>query len=117
MIFLDLPMQPTPTMMTKDQHQDMSLWQLEVQLPGNPRNKQQFWYHQLKPNMLWKEETEPVVLRVTSAQRAQLRTRLYLYVLSKVATSNQMTKNKTDVAQQHRVRPSKREITTRTCEL
>ena len=24
--------EPTPTMMTKDQHQDMSLWQLEVQL-------------------------------------------------------------------------------------
>ena len=53
-----------------------------------------------------------MVLRVTSAQRAQLRMQLYLYVLSKVATSNQMTENKTDDAQQHRVRPSKRSITT-----
>ena len=63
---------------------------------------------------LWKEETVPVVLRVTSAQRAQLLTRLYLYVLSKVATGNQMTENKTDDAQQRRVRPSKRGITTGT---
>ena len=63
---------------------------------------------------MWKEETEPVVLRVKSAQRAQLHTRLYLYVLSKVATSNQMTKNKTNDAQQleRRVRLSKRGITT-----
>ena len=52
-------------------------------------------------------------MRVTSAQRAQLCTRLYLYVLSKVATSNQMTENKTDDAQQCRVRPSKHGITTR----
>ena len=53
-----------------------------------------------------------MVLRVTSAQRAQLRTRLYLYVLSKVAMSNQMTENKTDDAQQRHVRLSKRGITT-----
>ena len=33
-------------------------------------------------------------------------------MLSKVATSNQMTENKIDDAQQHRVRPSKHGITT-----
>ena len=59
---------------------------------------------------MWKYETEPVVLQVTSAQRAQVRMQLYLYVLSKVATSNHMTKNKTNDAQQHRVQPSKHSI-------
>ena len=36
--FLDLLMQPMPTMMTKDQHQDMSLWQLEVQIQETNNN-------------------------------------------------------------------------------
>ena len=80
-------------------------------------NMWSYGYHKLREHtgwwaLVWKEETEPVVLRVTSAQRAQLRMRLYLYVLSKVATSNQMTENKTNDAQQRRVRPSKRGITT-----
>ena len=67
-------------------------------------------------SVLWKYETEPVVWWVTSAQRAQLCTRLYLYVLSKVAMSKHwhMTKNKTNNAQQHRVQPSKHSITTET---
>ena len=84
-------------------------------------NMRSYGYHKLREHtgwwaLVWKWETawEPVVLRVTSAQRAQLRMWLYLYVLSKVlvATSNQMTENKTDNAQQRRVRPSKHGITT-----